>query len=204
MANEPGRKGMESRMRLLEVAANEFATHGFHETKISTIVKKAGLTQPSFYLYFASKEAIFDELASEFHARVKDLMASVRLEEDVRHGDLSARLTETVETVFRFLIRDPSLTCIGFRLHPKAEQLKEEIAIALKENLEAEQKLGYFRPELEMGMVAECLRTVIEHFTFAYLLPGSKDARGLAIELVDFFMHGMAANRAHAESGENH
>ncbi|KJD52105.1 TetR family transcriptional regulator, partial [Bacillus amyloliquefaciens] len=83
MGNERGRKGKESRKRLLAVAANEFANRGFHETKVSTIVKRAGLTQPSFYLYFPSKDAIYNELIDGFHANLKNLIESFRLEEGI-------------------------------------------------------------------------------------------------------------------------
>ena len=69
-----GANGQESRARLLIVAANEFAKSGYHQTKISTIVSRAGLTRPSFYLYFESKEAVFKELVEKFRAELKILL----------------------------------------------------------------------------------------------------------------------------------
>ena len=45
-------RGEESRARLLAAAAREFAQHGYHETKVSTIVADAGVSQPTFYFYF--------------------------------------------------------------------------------------------------------------------------------------------------------
>lgn len=203
MMNEKGRKGMESRMRLLEVAANEFANHGFHETKISTIVKTAGLTQPSFYLYFSSKESIFEELISEFHSRLKKLIESVRLEENLKQKDISKRLAEVVEIVFLFLKNDPNLTRIGFCLNPNAELFKADLTKVLMENLQAEQKLGYFRSDLDMEMVAECLSNTIERLTFVYLIPGIKDSKSLATQIVSLFMQGMLANTDPSGAGEN-
>ena len=68
-----GASGEQSRALLLEVAAEEFAQKGYFHTKISDIVKRAGLTQPSFYLYFESKDAIFQELVDLFRRRISEL-----------------------------------------------------------------------------------------------------------------------------------
>lgn len=114
MKSKKGRKGEESRKRLLEAAANEFSNRGFHETKVSEIVKRAGLTQPSFYLYFQSKEAIFDELITNFHSRIKRLTESLLLENGLNTKDVSKRVLSAVETVFQCLDEDKDVTKIGF------------------------------------------------------------------------------------------
>lgn len=201
--HEKGLKGMDSRMRLLNAAATEFASNGFHETKISTIVKKVGLTQPSFYIYFSSKEAIFEELISKFHSSLKKLIESVRLEENLEHMDLSIRLTEIVEKVFLFLKKDPNLTRIGFCLNPKADDLIADLTIILKKNLTAEQQNGYFRPEIDMEMVAKCISAAILHLTFIYVIPGIKDIKSLALQTVDLFLQGMLTEIDYSESREN-
>ena len=63
-------KGELTKQRLLQSAAKEFAERGYHEAKISTIVSNVNLTQPSFYLYFKNKEAIFQELISHFRKQL--------------------------------------------------------------------------------------------------------------------------------------
>ncbi|WP_044642029.1 TetR/AcrR family transcriptional regulator [Risungbinella massiliensis] len=191
MSREKGRKGQESRKRLLETAAKEFAHGGFHETKISTIVKKAELTQPSFYLYFSSKEAIFNELVDNFRSGLRKLTEMLRLEPGIEPKDVSKRVLLAVESVFRFLITDPDLTRIGLFLAPEAGQIKEELVCLIKENLEVEQQAGYFRPDLEMATVAECLIGMMERLTVSYLLPGTKSPDILAEQVVNLFMHGM-------------
>ncbi|KMM58567.1 TetR family transcriptional regulator [Bacillus glycinifermentans] len=196
MKSGKGRKGQESRKRLLKAAANEFSLHGFHDTKVSTIVKRAGLTQPSFYLYFQSKDAIFEELMTDFRSHLKKLTKSFRLEQGINQEDVSKRVLAAVETVFQFLAADPDLTRIGFFLNPDAKQVKSDLAMALKENLEAEQQLGYFRFELEMDTVAECLIGMIEHLTDFYLLTGKKDPASLAVQVVDLMMRGLLPGQA--------
>ncbi|MET3698852.1 TetR family transcriptional regulator [Bacillus oleivorans] len=191
MNTEIGSKGKESRRRLLETAAIEFATQGFHDTKVSTIVKKAGLTQPSFYLYFTSKEAIFEELVTNFYSNLRKLTESLRLVSGIEQIDVSKRVLAAVESVFRFLGSDPHLTRIGFFLSPEAIQIKSNLTLVLKENLLAEQRLGYFNPELDMDIVAECLTGMIVHLTNSYLLPGTKDSESLAAQVVNLLINGM-------------
>jgi TetR/AcrR family transcriptional regulator, fatty acid metabolism regulator protein len=194
LTREKGWKGKESRQRLLEAATTEFANRGFHETKVSTIVNRAGLTQPSFYLYFASKEAVFDELVKTFRTRLRHLTESARLEDGIGSKDVSQRVFMAVESVFQFLAADPPLTRIGLFLAPESEEIKAELTSLLKENLLAEQKAGYFCSELEMDTVAECLIGSMERLTVTYLLPGIKDPQSLAAQIVHLFMHGMLAN----------
>ncbi|MGG1244062.1 TetR family transcriptional regulator [Bacillus licheniformis] len=191
MKSKKGRKGEESRKRLLEAAANEFSNRGFHETKVSEIVKRAGLTQPSFYLYFQSKEAIFDELITNFHSRIKKLTESLLLEKGLNTKDVSKRVLSAVETVFQCLDEDKDVTKIGFFLNPEAKQMKKDLAMVLKENLEAEQRLGYFDSELDMETVAECLIGMIEHLTDSFLLSGIKDPASLAAQVVNLLIYGM-------------
>ncbi|KJJ40403.1 TetR family transcriptional regulator [Bacillus subtilis] len=191
MKSKKGRKGEESRKRLLEAAANEFSNRGFHETKVSEIVKRAGLTQPSFYLYFQSKEAIFDELITNFHSRIKKLTESLLLENGLNTKDVSKRVLSAVETVFQCLDEDKDVTKIGFFLNPEAKQMKKDLAMVLKENLEAEQRLGYFDSELDMETVAECLIGMIEHLTDSFLLTGIKEPASLAAQVVNLLIYGM-------------
>ncbi|GIN67856.1 Fatty acid metabolism regulator protein [Bacillus paralicheniformis] len=180
---------------MLKVAANEFSIRGFHDTKVSTIVKRAGLTQPSFYLYFPSKQAIFEELITDFHSRVRHLTESLLLESGIKQTDVSNRVLSAVETVFQFLAADLDLTRIGFFLNPDAKQMKKDLAMVLKDNLEAEQRLGYFRSDLDMETVAECLIGIIEHLTDSHLLPGSKDPASLAAQVVNLLIYGMLPNQ---------
>ena len=109
-----GANGQESRARLLIVAANEFAKSGYHQTKISTIVSRAGLTQPSFYLYFESKEAIFRELMEKFRSELKSLIEGSRLESGIDEAHVTGRLLGVLTGLFTFLGKDPDLTQIGF------------------------------------------------------------------------------------------
>jgi len=58
-------KGHGTRTQLLKAAAAVFAKHGYARTTAALIAEAAGVSRPSFYVYFASKEAAFLEVARQ-------------------------------------------------------------------------------------------------------------------------------------------
>ena len=109
-----GAIGEQSRALLLNIAAEEFANHGYYETKISTLVKRAGLTQPTFYLYFKSKEAIYQELIDLFIQGLSNLTNESRLEPGIDFNSLPLRITKGLTGVLTFFSENQNLTRIGF------------------------------------------------------------------------------------------
>lgn len=190
-----GANGQESRARLLAVAANEFARSGYHKTKVSTIVSRAGLTQPSFYLYFESKEAVFNELMVKFRYQLKELITDSRLEAGISRKDVPGRIQAVLSNLFGFLENDPDLTQIGFFIGQEAGEVKEELTFMIEQNLKAEQEDGYFHQEANMAIVAQCLVGTIERLTLQELLTGKSAPEDLARQVVKLYMFGITADR---------
>src|ERR1051325_7602418 len=69
-------RGAATRQRLLEAAEAVFAELGYHEASIVKITEAAGIAQGTFYLYFASKQEIFEELVRDLNRRVRHAMAA--------------------------------------------------------------------------------------------------------------------------------
>jgi len=69
-------RGAATRQRLLEAAESVFAELGYHEASIVKITEAAGVAQGTFYLYFASKQEIFEELVRDLNRRVRRAMAA--------------------------------------------------------------------------------------------------------------------------------
>lgn len=68
-------RGLRTRKRLLEAAERVFGDVGFHEASIVKITEAAGVSQGTFYLYFASKKEIFDDLVRDLNRRVRRAMS---------------------------------------------------------------------------------------------------------------------------------
>ena len=69
-------RGAATRERLLVAAEQVFADLGYHEASIVKITEAAGIAQGTFYLYFASKQEIFEELVRDLNRRVRHAMAA--------------------------------------------------------------------------------------------------------------------------------
>jgi AcrR family transcriptional regulator len=59
-----GRRGLNTRDRILERAAEAFIANGFHSTSLDTIAKAANSSRATVYQYFSGKEDIFRELSA--------------------------------------------------------------------------------------------------------------------------------------------
>jgi AcrR family transcriptional regulator len=69
-------RGAATRERLLGAAEEVFSELGYHEASIVKITEAAGVAQGTFYLYFASKQEIFEELVRDLNRRVRHAMAA--------------------------------------------------------------------------------------------------------------------------------
>lgn len=113
------KRGEATRRRLLEAAELVFAEQGYHEASIVKITERAGIGLGTFYLYFDSKQAIFEALVLDLNRRVRHSMsesmegASSRLEAE-RAGFAG---------FFRFTAEHPAL----YRVVREAEFVSPEV-----------------------------------------------------------------------------
>ncbi|ULL14403.1 TetR/AcrR family transcriptional regulator [Paenibacillus sp. H1-7] len=56
--------GEDKKLNMIEAALKLFEEQGYHQTKVSDIVREAGVAQGTFYLYFQNKEDMFRSIAS--------------------------------------------------------------------------------------------------------------------------------------------
>lgn len=71
----PGTEGVgDTRLRLMEAAADAFADKGFHATTTRDIASRAGLSPAGVYVHFASKEELLFALSERGHIAARDLL----------------------------------------------------------------------------------------------------------------------------------
>jgi AcrR family transcriptional regulator len=68
------RRGLDTRRRLLDAAERVFGELGYHDASIVKIADAAGVAAGTFYLYFESKKAVFDELVRDLNRRIRHAM----------------------------------------------------------------------------------------------------------------------------------
>jgi AcrR family transcriptional regulator len=189
-----GANGNESRQRLLDAAAEEFALYGFYQTKISSIVARAGMTQPAFYLHFESKDAIFAELVDIFQSQLSELVKNSRIEPGKAVHEVKKEVKAALVSWFRFLSGSPALTRIGFFHSKESVHFKAWLADILEEKMVLERAAGYLRADVDLSFAAEALIGIIERLTLTNLLPGRDDPVHLAEQTSLLLFDGLLAN----------
>jgi AcrR family transcriptional regulator len=112
-------RGTRTRQRLLEAAEAVFSEHGYHDASVVKITEAAGVGQGTFYLYFASKQEIFDELVRDLNRRVRHAMKEASSRGKTR---LDAELLG-FRAYFRFTAEHPAL----YRIIRQAEFVSPEM-----------------------------------------------------------------------------
>jgi AcrR family transcriptional regulator len=98
-------RGARTRTRLLEAAEQVFTELGYHEASIVKIADAAGVANGTFYLYYSSKQEIFDELVEDLNRRVRRAM------DEAAAGGRTRAEAERLgfEAFFRFTADHPGL-----------------------------------------------------------------------------------------------
>lgn len=186
-----GADGEKSRKLLLEIAARQFAIHGFHKTKISEIVKEANVTQPTFYLYFKSKDAVFNELIDLFKEKLYNHVEQSKLPKDIAEEGLMARITYGTRGLFEFFQQNEDIATIGFVVSEEAAEIKIQMALKIEENLAEEADNGYFPKTFNMNFVATTMVGAIEYLALTKLWTGKCTPEELAHDFTKLFLYGL-------------
>lgn len=98
-------RGAATRARLLEAAEVVFAEYGWEQASIVKITERASVAQGTFYRYWESKQAIFDDLVEDLNRRVRRAMA----EGAARGASRAEAERYGFEGFFRFTAEHPAL-----------------------------------------------------------------------------------------------
>ena len=179
--------GEKSKQLLLEKAIELFSIHGYHQTKISDIVKAANLTQPTFYLYFQSKETLFKDLNEEFKNRLYEIFNTGSTQTVQGETCVRAQLTEKLEQIFLYFTQNPNLTRIGFYESEEAIHVKEELLKSFVATIERGRDQFAALEHIDINILADSFVGVIERLTLTNLLTNKCEPRKLAEDIVNIY-----------------
>jgi AcrR family transcriptional regulator len=103
------RRGLDTRRRLLDAAERVFGEVGYHDASVVRVAETAGVAAGTFYLYFDSKKAIFDELVRDLNSRVRHAMkegssqGGTRLEQELLGFQAYFRFTQEHPALYRII-----------------------------------------------------------------------------------------------------
>lgn len=171
------KRGEATRRRLLEAAEVVFAEQGYHEASIVKITERAGVGLGTFYLYFDSKQTIFEALVIDLNRRVRHSMS------EAMEGAASRLEAERAGFAgfFRFTAAHPAL----YRVVREAEFVSPEvlrlhytrIVEGYEAGLRAAQATGDVDPLLDASTTAWALMGMGELIGMRFLL-WERDAEG--------------------------
>lgn len=102
-------RGLDTRRRLLDAAESVFGRLGYHDASVVKLAEVAGVAGGTFYLYFDSKKAVFDELVRDLNRRVRHAMkeasagGDTRLESELRGFAAYFRFTSEHPALYRII-----------------------------------------------------------------------------------------------------
>ncbi|MEQ8347713.1 MAG: TetR/AcrR family transcriptional regulator [Sneathiellaceae bacterium] len=106
-------KALENRRRLLHAAAETVGEYGYGDASIARIVERAGLAQGTFYLYFESRQDLFDKLLPEVG---NEALAFIRAQVGTAPDFLTME-ERGMRAFFDYVLRNPSY----FRIFTEAQ-----------------------------------------------------------------------------------
>ncbi len=127
----------DTRDLLLEVALELFATKGYHATKVSDVVKKAGVAQGTFYWYFESKEEIVLKIMAEGRKKLLEVVHSGYRKEEGNIRDMVDSSKRLMKKLLSFASNNRNLMIL---LLLKGQGGDEKLRNAISETLVAIEK----------------------------------------------------------------
>ncbi len=190
-----GAKGPDKRRLILDAAVRVFARQGFHACRVSDIADEAGVAYGLVYHYFASKDEVLDTLFLERWEVMLELIREV----DAEPLPVREKLGAIASFIIDSYRHDPDLMkVIIVEVTRAANSFGDTHIGTIREAyeliariVEAAQRDGYFKPEIEARFAAMAFYGVIEQLLTGWIFdlrPQGEDdferAKRLVIEIV--------------------
>jgi AcrR family transcriptional regulator len=121
------RDAAHTREEILQIAADEFAEHGFAGARVDQIAARMRTTKRMIYYYYGSKEDLFIAVLERAYAAIRD--AEQRI--DVEHLDPPEAIRRLAELTFDHHEADPSfIRLVSIENIHRAEHLARSPGIA--------------------------------------------------------------------------
>ncbi|USK69884.1 TetR family transcriptional regulator [Peribacillus asahii] len=164
---------IDKKIRIITAAIKMFQTHGFEKTKISDIVKEAGVAQGTFYLYFRSKFSIMPAIAEVI---VEKMITEV--EQKVNTNLFSKDLETLVEVVFNLTKKYRDILALIYAGLASSEHLKEWESIYTP-------YYSWMQDFLSRGIASGEVRDTIDTEYYAKLILGLIESAAEQVYLYD-------------------
>ncbi len=145
------KRGLDTRRRLLDAAEAVFGELGYHDASIVKLTEAAGVAGGTFYLYFDSKKAIFEELMRDLNRRIRHAMSegavrgTTRVESELLGFDAYFRFTAEHPALYRIIRQSEFVAPEMLRFH--YDRVSQGYMAALRKAVD-DGELGELDPEV--------------------------------------------------------
>jgi len=182
---------VQTRERIIKAAAKEFAEKGFYNTQISHIVESAGVARGTFYIYFKSKEEIFEEILKKVVEELRKRIKPVDISRDPVD-----QVKENIKGVIDYALENKELAkIILFRsCEPNyakiIESFFEEVVNLISSSLQKGINLGILKPH-DTQVVARVILGGVKEVIKSLIYKEGVDSERVAEELLKFCLGGV-------------
>lgn len=188
----------QRKSEILAAACRLFSIKGYHRSSIADILEAAGIARGTFYLYFTSKRAIFEELLEGMLAQIRGAVSRIQLETPDAGTPLE-QLQGNVRRVIDVLEENRELTIILLReavgldtdFDQKLTTFYQRLAGMIESALQLGQAMGLVR-SCETRVVSSCVLGSLKEVMLRVLTESERPSREvLAKEILDYNLHGL-------------
>ena len=185
-------RGIQTRNKLLRSAEYIFGKNGYHESSITEITQRAGVSLGNFYTYFESKYQIFESLIWEMQSELTKVLRN-------RTSGIDNRI-EMEREGFRAMLEFLKERPYWYSLFPQAEFVNKELHRKIMEAF-AEPYIKRIEESMERGdirtlnpeMIVYSFMGIMNYIGMKWVLWDKKEVDDeLLDELMDFVKYGIS------------
>jgi AcrR family transcriptional regulator len=185
------RQRLDTRNLILRVALTEISQVGFAKARIEHIAQKAGVTRPTFYAHFPTKEDLLREIQARTEAG-----ALVALRKRLAQSDGAVLVHRLADAIFDLLeTADPVLRREVFGLVVREPRKADWMGSELFAFLTREFQVAQTRGEIGVDVSAERLTRIVMNAIFGFLViegEPSNVRREAVHQMLDLLIKGAA------------
>lgn len=189
------RKKARLRQQIIETAIKLFRKHGYENTRIDDIVQLLEISQPTFFRYFPSKDAVLAEVGRRGYSCMKEhleaeLSSGTAIAGRLRHMYMSmAREVESDQPLWRAVVLSGAMDPVR---SPEIRKHRECATGLLRELLRDGQKQGEITRAFSVDYLTEFMEGLYASVVrrWAVGLTGSHSLTDYVSGAVEFFLSG--------------
>lgn len=154
-APRPARNAEQTRARILDVAAREFAENGYGGARVDRIVELCGMSKNLLYHYFDGKEALFIAVIELTYRRMRERQSEWTFRELAPADGIRKLVTYTFDhfveepTVMRLINTENMHQAIHLQRATGVQQLYHPLVVAIEDLLARGRESGEFRADVD-------------------------------------------------------